>query len=172
MKKGKPREIAARVLLRREGEDEYLEARLARELPALSLEDRHLCQELVYGVTRYQGLLDWLIDRKTGKRPQQPPLAVLLRLGFYQLFWLDRIPDHAVVNESVELARQLGFGPQSGFINAVLRGYARERDATRRLIDKLKTDEPDVAYSHPRWLCDRWQKRWGGSRFAPVARVE
>jgi len=161
VKQGKPREIAARILLRTEGQDEYLEARLARELPALAIEDRHLCQELVYGVTRYQGLLDWLIDRKTGKRPQKPPLTVLLRLGIYQLFWLDRIPDHAVVNESVELARQLGFGPQSGFVNALLRGYARERDETRLLIEKLKEDEPDVGYSHPRWLCERWQKRWG-----------
>jgi 16S rRNA (cytosine967-C5)-methyltransferase len=162
VKKGKPREIAARVLLRTGERDEYLDASLARELPALAIEDRHLCQELVFGVTRYQGLLDWLIHRKTGKREQKPPLTILLRLGLYQLFWLDRIPDHAVVYESVELARQLGFGPQSGFVNAVLRGYARERDETRLLIEKLKTDEPDLGYSHPRWLCDRWQKRWGG----------
>ena len=162
MKKGKPREIAVRVLLRSEDGDDYLEGLLSRELPALALEDRHLCQELVFGVTRNRGLLDWLIGRRTGQRPQKPPLINLLRLGLYQLFWLDRIPDHAVVNETVELARQFGFGPQSGFVNAVLRGYARERDQTRQLIDQLKADEPDIAYSHPRWLCERWQKRWGG----------
>ena len=162
MKKGKPREIAVRVLLQSEDGDDYLEGLLARELPALALEDRHLCQELVFGVTRNRGLLDWLIGRRTGQRPQKPPLVNLLRLGLYQLFWLDRIPDHAVVNETVELARQFGFGPQSGFVNAVLRGYARERDQTRLLIDQLKVDEPDIAYSHPRWLCERWQKRWGG----------
>ncbi|MCL4178344.1 MAG: 16S rRNA (cytosine(967)-C(5))-methyltransferase RsmB [Verrucomicrobia bacterium] len=161
MKKGKPREIAVRVLLQSEDGDDYLEGLLARELPALALEDRHLCQELVFGVTRNRGLLDWLIGRRTGQRPQKPPLVNLLRLGLYQLFWLDRIPDHAVVNETVELARQFGFGPQSGFVNAVLRGYARERDQTRLLIDQLKVDEPDIAYSHPRWLCERWQKRWG-----------
>lgn len=162
MKKGKPREIAARLLVRGSGQGEYLETRLGRELPALAVEDRHLCQELVLGVTRYEGLLDWLIDRKTGKRPQKPQLQVLLRLGLYQLFWLDRIPDHAIVNESVELARQLGFGPQAGFVNAVLRGYARERDQTKLLIEKLKSEEPHLGYSHPLWLCDRWQKRWGG----------
>jgi 16S rRNA (cytosine967-C5)-methyltransferase len=162
VKKGKPREIAVRVLLQSEDGDDYLEGLLARELPALALEDRHLCQELVFGVTRNRGLLDWLIGRRTGQRPQKPPLVNLLRLGLYQLFWLDRIPDHAVVNETVELARQFGFGPQSGFVNAVLRGYARERDQTRLLIDQLKVDEPDIAYSHPRWLCERWQKRWGG----------
>jgi 16S rRNA (cytosine967-C5)-methyltransferase len=161
VKKGKPREIAVRVLLRSEDGDDYLEGLLARELPALDLEDRHLCQELVFGVTRNRGLLDWLIGRRTGQRPQKPPLVNLLRLGIYQLFWLDRIPDHAVVNETVELARQFGFGPQAGFVNAVLRGYARERDQTRLLMDQLKVDEPDIAYSHPRWFCERWQKRWG-----------
>lgn len=151
-----------RVLLRSEEGDDYLESLLARELPTLALEDRHLCQELVFGVTRNRGLLDWMIGRKTGGRPQKPALINLLRLGLYQLFWLDRIPDHAIVNETVELARQFGHGPQSGFVNAVLRGYARERDPTRLLIDQLKIDEPDVAFSHPRWLCERWQKRWGG----------
>ena len=162
MKKGKPREIAARVLLRNEESDDYLETCLARELPALAIEDRHLCQELVFGVTRFRGLLDWLIARKTGNRTQRPALTILLRLGVYQLFWLDRVPDHAIVNESVEMARQFGFGPQSGFVNALLRGYAREREETRRLIDQLKADKPDVGFSHPRWLCERWQKRWGG----------
>ncbi len=162
VKKGKPREIAVRVLLRSDERKEYLEATLSRELPVLDPEDRHLCQELVFGVTRYQVLLDWLINRKTHGRQQKPTLLVLLRLALYQMFWLDRIPDHAVVHESVELARQFGFGPQSGFVNAVLRGYVREREATRLLMEQLKTDEPHLGYSHPRWLCDRWQKRWGG----------
>ena len=53
----------------------------------------------------------------------------MLHLGLYQLFWLQRIPDHAAVHETVELAKHLGFGPQAGFLNAVLRGYIRERDA-------------------------------------------
>jgi 16S rRNA (cytosine967-C5)-methyltransferase len=161
VKKGKPREIAVRVLLQGEQGVDYLDGLLARELPSLAPEDRHLCQELVFGVTRNRALLDWMTGRKTGNRPQKPALANLLRLGLYQLFWLDRIPDHAVVNETVELARQFGYAAQAGFVNAVLRNYAREREQTRALIEQLKLDEPDVAYSHPRWLCERWQKRWG-----------
>ena len=94
--------------------------------PRLSPADRDLCQELVYGVVRWQATLDWLIARKTGGRAQKPMLQNLLRLGLYQIFWLDRIPDHAAVHETVELARQSGFGPQAGFVNAVLRGYLRE----------------------------------------------
>ena len=106
----------------------------------LSPPDRHLCQELVYGIVRWQATLDWLIARKTAGRTQKPVLQNLLRLGLYQIFWLDRIPDHAAVHETVELARQSGFGPQAGFVNAVLRGYLREFDATRHLLAELKTD--------------------------------
>ena len=58
-------------------------------------------------------------------------LQDLLRLGLYQIFWLDRIPNHAAVHETVELAKQGGFGPQAGFVNAVLRGYLREFEATQ-----------------------------------------
>ena len=157
----KPREIAVRVLQQRETRADYVENLLETELPSLSPADRGLCQELVYGAARWERTLDWLIDRKTGGRTQKIALQILLRLGLYQLLWLNRIPDHAAVNETVELARQFGFGPQSGFVNALLRGYARERDETRRLLDELKANQPGVGYSHPDWLCERWQKRWG-----------
>src|SRR5207302_7837000 len=90
---------------------------------ALSSKDRGLCQELVYGVVRWQAALDWLIAQKTPGRTQKPMLQNLLRLGLYQIFWLDRIPNHAAVHETVEQAKHDGFGPQAGFVNAILRGY-------------------------------------------------
>ncbi|HWX20930.1 MAG TPA: 16S rRNA (cytosine(967)-C(5))-methyltransferase RsmB [Candidatus Binatia bacterium] len=123
--------------------------------------DRRLCQELVYGVVRWQATLDWLIARKTKSRPQRPALQDLLRLGLYQIFWLERIPNHAAVNETVELARQRGLGPQSGFVNALLRGCLREFDATRRELAELKAGQPSLGYSHPEWLVNRWQERFG-----------
>ena len=111
----------------------FIESRLDREIARgnLSGPDRALCQELVYGVTRWQRTLDWLISQKTTHPPAKPVLAVLLRLGLYQMFWLDRIPDHAAVSETVELAKTLRFHSQAGFINAILRGDRRTpaRDA-------------------------------------------
>src|SRR6266511_468551 len=77
------------------------------------------------------------------------------------MFWLERVPDHAAVNETVSLAKELGFGAQSGFLNAVLRGYTRERDATRTRLEELKSEQPALGYSHPDWLCERWRSRWG-----------
>jgi 16S rRNA (cytosine967-C5)-methyltransferase len=165
----KPREIAVRVLQRAVGGD-FVETRLEAALAQsrLSAADRHLCQELAYGIVRWQATLDWLIARKTEGRAQKPMLQNLLRLGLYQIFWLDRIPDHAAVHETVELARQSGFHSQAGFVNAVLRGYLRESEATKRLLAELKTQQPHLGYSHPEWLVARWQKRWGTDRAAQL----
>jgi 16S rRNA (cytosine967-C5)-methyltransferase len=157
-----PRQIALQVLQGRRGgkfAEELLEEALANA--KLAIADRHLAQELGYGIVRRQATLDWLIARKTQGRPQKPALQNLLRLGLYQIFWLDRIPHHAAVNETVELARQNGFNSQAGFINAVLRGYLRELEDTRRLLAELKVSEPHLGYSHPEWLVARWQQRWG-----------
>ena len=142
--------------------EELFEAQLARA--ALAPVDRALARELVYGVVRWQMTLDWLIARKTGGRAQRPVLGALLRLGLFQMFWLERIPDHAAVNETVALARQFGCGPQAGFVNALLRGYARQKGATRQALRALQDTEPALGYSHPAWLVERWGRRWGHAR--------
>jgi 16S rRNA (cytosine967-C5)-methyltransferase len=166
----KPREIAVEVLLTRGGGGDFVENRLEAMLSAARLApaDRGLCQELVYGVVRWQATLDWLITRKTEGRWQKPGLLVLLRLGLYQMFWLDRVPDHAAVNETVTLAKERGFGQQAGFVNALLRGYARERDATRKLLDDLKVSQPHLGWSHPEWLVERWRSSWGAEKTAEL----
>jgi 16S rRNA (cytosine967-C5)-methyltransferase len=158
----KPREIAVNVLLRRRNGafiEHLLDSALANH--QFSSADRSLCQELVFGVVRWQKTLDWLIARKTSNRIQKPLLQELLRLGLYQIFWLDRIPNHAAVNETVEIAKRGGMGPQSGFVNALLRGYLREFESTRQALAELKKKEPFIGYSHPDWLVSRWSERWG-----------
>jgi 16S rRNA (cytosine967-C5)-methyltransferase len=182
-----PRQIAARILGQRgsgtgvppvsfnsDSDDEirnsragrpchYIEDLLERALAdaQLSSSDRGLCQEIVYGIVRWQATLDWLIARKTNGREQKFALQNLLRLGLYQIFWLDRIPDHAAVHETVELAKQNGFGPQAGFVNAVLRGYLREADQTKKNLAELKISNPAIGFSHPQWLVEKWQNRFG-----------
>jgi 16S rRNA (cytosine967-C5)-methyltransferase len=159
----KPREIAVRILERRERAEDFVETIAEKELAAanLSAQDRGLAMELAYGCVRWMRTLDFLIDRKTQGRQQKAALRILLRLGLYQIFFLDRVPEHAAVHETVELAKRLGFGPQAGFINAVLRGYVRERVETEKLLRDLEQTNPAVAFSHPDWLWDRWSKRWG-----------
>jgi len=151
------------VLARRRNGDEFTETLLERALAAarLSAPDRGLCHELVFGVVRWQSTLDWLIARKTQGRTQKPGLQDLLRLGLYQIFWLDRIPDHAAVHETVEMAKHAGYGPQAGFVNAILRGYLRETAETKRALAELKSTQPALGWSHPEWLVARWHQRFG-----------
>lgn len=151
------------MLGRRRGSAEFTETLLETALAPsrLSAPDRGLCHELVFGVVRWQATLDWLIARKTQGRTQKPALQDLLRLGLYQIFWLDRIPDHAAVHETVELAKHAGYGSQAGFINAILRGYLRETDETRRVLHELKHTQPALGWSHPEWLVQRWLDRFG-----------
>jgi 16S rRNA (cytosine967-C5)-methyltransferase len=157
------RAIAVSALLQREKGAEFTEDILARQLAVAPLAplDRGLAVELTYGLVRWQATLDWLIARKTRERAPKGAVQILLRLGLYQLFWLERIPDHAAVNETVNLARRLGWARQAGFVNAVLRGYQREREATLELLRALRSREPALARSHPDWLFARWKERWG-----------
>ncbi|HEY3913492.1 MAG TPA: transcription antitermination factor NusB, partial [Verrucomicrobiae bacterium] len=161
-----PREIAVRILSRRGGAGLYVEQLLDRELSrhSLSAADRGLCQELVFGMVRWQASLDWLVARKTAERAQNATLRILLHLGLYQLFWLQRIPDHAAVHETVELGKRLGFGQRAGFLNAILRAYIREREQTRAALADLKRSDPPLGYSHSAWLVERWQNRWGAEK--------
>lgn len=117
---------------------------LLEEVTDISPRDRALLTQLVYGTIRYQGALDRLIPPNT---PQIP--RIILRLSGYQLFFLTRIPQYAIVNESVELAKQFGTKKSSGFINAVLRNWCRNPPEIK---DK---------YSHPDWLVKRWIKLFG-----------
>jgi len=163
----KPREIAIKILQRSPG-GEYVETLLEETLAKarMSAADRGLCQELTFGVIRWQSALDWLIARKAPQPPQKEMVRNLLRLGLYQLFFLDRIPGHAAVYETVELAKHVGLGSQTGFINAILRGYSREFDGTKQLLAELRISKPHLGYSHPEWLVARWEQRWGRDRVA------
>ncbi len=176
-----PRQIAAQVLQQRgvrpfgavtsaQNTGEFTEDLLERALSKREFRplDRGLCQEIVYGVVRWQAALDWLIARKTNGREQKSGLQNLLRLGLYQIFWLDRIPDHAAVHETVELAKHGGFGPQAGFVNAILRGYLREADETKKLLAELKISNPAIGCSHPQWLVGKWQKKFGMEKTAQL----
>jgi 16S rRNA (cytosine967-C5)-methyltransferase len=159
-----PRQIAARILSQRQTSGEYTENLLETALASarLSPADRGLCHELVCGVVRWLATLDCLIARKTDPaRQQRPALINLLRLGLYQIFWLDRIPPHAAVHETVELARQAGHGSQAGFINAVLRGYLREAGEIRKILADMKLSQPALGWSHPEWLVARWRRQFG-----------
>ncbi len=129
--------------------------------PFLSLNppDRRLVTELTYGVLRNRTRLDFYISRLAGRELHRIDAAVLwiLRLGLYELEFL-RTPDHAAVHESVGLARKFRKTSATSFVNAILRGFCRERP---ELLPGDSAVALAVRYSHPEWLVVRCLERFG-----------
>lgn len=157
----KPRQFASRILQQHLRGGEFVEDLFDDVIAGSGLKtiDRALVQEIVYGCVRWQGTLDHFMDKLTKGRPQLPAMRVLLRMGIYQSLMLDRVPDYALVNESVNLARQIGLEPHTGFVNAVLRACVKDREVLLKEWQTLKETQPAVGWSHPKWLVQRWEQR-------------
>ena len=127
------RETALRVLMSCRNNHAWADAALKAQLGRDGLVDPEaaLCSRLVYGVVQNQQLLDFYLSAYCSQKPDhlQPPLLEILRLGAYQILYLDRVPDSAAVNTSVELAKISGRGQASGLVNAVLRKIAQNKTA-------------------------------------------
>ncbi|WP_447985391.1 16S rRNA (cytosine(967)-C(5))-methyltransferase RsmB [Nitrospira sp. Nam74] len=125
--------------------------------------DRGLTTELTYGVLRHRGTLDWRLDL-VSDRPMErlpPPIRTALRLGAYQLLYLDRIPASAAVNESVALAKSVRGRDWSGFVNAILRALQRGQAPPWPDPAKDPINAYAVRYACPQWLVERWIARFG-----------
>ncbi len=130
-------------------------------IDALSPVDRHLATTLVLGVLRWQILLDEQLKRlltKT-KKKLDPEVSIALRMGAFQLRFLDRIPAHAAIDESVELTKRSGHRFASGLVNAVLRKLAAAGPAVNLLEETAA--ELALAQAHPTWLVERWTRFYG-----------
>ena len=121
---------------------------------ALEARDAGLASELALGVLRRQNQLDFLIEHFSG-RPAgglDPEVRIGLRLGLYQLRYLDRIPPHAAVNESVELVKRFGQRSAAGLVNAVLRKVHRQ---------PVVFPDRATELALPAWLVERWERHYG-----------
>lgn len=161
--------------------------RARRRLP--DPRDRALAGEIAVGVQRRRAALDHLLAQAAARPPSAiTPVALdLLRAAAYQVLHLDRVPAHAAVADTVELAREAGAGRAAGFVNAVLRTLADRRrpftlpaappaadaaDAGRGRNRRAALDYLAVTLSHPRWLAGRWLDRHGLQAAASWARFD
>lgn len=146
---------------------------LANLSEGLSAEDRALCYELSLGVLRRQLWLDTTLEHFARRRSDKldAPVRRALRMGLFQLRFLTRIPAHAAVNESVNLAHAAGVRSAAPFINAVLRRATREPDfdPAETVTDPL--EKLAVKTSHPRWLVSRWADAFGTEETEAFARA-
>jgi 16S rRNA (cytosine967-C5)-methyltransferase len=131
---------------------------------ALSGRDRAQAQRLAYGAVQRRGTSDVAIERLAGRsiRLLDPPVLAALRLGLYELLFADATPDHAAVDQAVELVKAAGAAHAAGFANAILRRAIRERaQLTAALRDDSTPAAAAVADSAPQWLAEMWWEELG-----------
>ena len=158
------RAAAFDILMRVEITDAYASELLHSERAAkLSPADHRLTTELAMGVLRWRGVLDEKIAELSSQALARLDIEVItaLRMGAYQLLFLDRIPAHAAINESVELVKKARKRSATGLVNAILRNL---RGSHLSKIANGGAPNPELATprsSHPQWLVERWERSYG-----------
>lgn len=162
------RSAAFAILLRVDRESAYaVELLHSALLHDLSPVDRNLTTEIVMGVLRWRSMLDDGITGFVELRKLDLEVLVALRMGCYQLAFLGRIPERAIVYESVELVKQAKKRSAAGLVNAVLQKLCRKRE-------QLSAQKNDWAatYAHPQWLIDRWIQQFGLETTEKICRYD
>jgi 16S rRNA (cytosine967-C5)-methyltransferase len=162
------RAAAFQILLRVEREDAYASELLhSSQCSELTPVDQRLTTELVMGVLRWRSWLDARIAEASSLALSRLDLEVLtaLRMGLYQLSWLDRVPARAAIHESVELVKHSRKRSAAPFANAVLRSLAQTCASTRPRREDIfaaaDADQIAIASAHPAWLVHRWAGQFG-----------
>jgi 16S rRNA (cytosine967-C5)-methyltransferase len=139
--------------------------RAGAEERGLAGRERAQAQRLAYGAIQRRATLDAAIERLADRstRLLDPPVLAALRLGLYELLFADGTPDHAAVDQAVELVKATDAAHASGFVNAILRRAAREREALRTALleDDSTPESAAIAHSAPLWLARMWWQDLG-----------
>ena len=140
--------------------DEKLEKMCNRQ--NLSNVDRNLAFEIISGCLRNKTLLEFYLSGYSSQEVSRIELGLrwILILSFYQLLFLDKIPDHAIVNEAVNLCKQENEIGWSKFVNGILRSALRDNVKEK----KLRKTSDTTTYSHPSWLINNWRKKFGNEK--------
>lgn len=167
------RDTALRVLVRCRTAGAWADAALAAQLrrDGLSGPEAALCSRIVYGVMQNRLLLDFYLGAYCSQKVDhlQPPLLEILRIGAYQILFLDKIPHSAAVNQAVEQAKDNGRAKAAGLVNAVLRQLSRNKGHLPKIPDQDALHSLSIRYSHPKWLVKRLQAILGSETEACLA---
>lgn len=156
------RQIAYAILLRMEsGRGFAVDLLQSPEVSALKEVDRRLATEIVMGVLRWRGELDFQIEQVSGKKVKgfDSEVLTILRMGAYQVLFLERVPKRAVVDDAVELTKSARKRSATGFVNAVLRKFVPSRDRVpgHDFAQLSPEGRESVRRAFPAWLLKRWQ---------------
>lgn len=169
------RSVALQVLTAVEQEGAYSNLLLngALQKSGLTGPDAGLATELVYGTIQRLNTIDYFLEPfvTKGLAKLAPWVRNLLRLSFYQLHYLDRIPPHAAVNEAVNLAKKMGHQGISGMVNGVLRNVLRRKEELRLPEGLDPVRRISLEHSHPEWMVSLWIQQYGEAAVEAICRA-
>jgi len=157
------REIALKVLMDVHQNGAFSNYSISKYLKGREdVKGENLIREIVYGVIENALYLDYIISKLSKVKIEKidPKILEILRIGVYQMAFMDRIPHRAAVNESVNLAKKYGHKGTVGFTNGILRNFSRNKEELMKIDVKDKLDYLSIKYSHPRWMVERWVKEF------------
>lgn len=158
------REIALRILMDIDLKGAFSNYSINKYLKETGkIRDENLIREIVYGVIENRSYLDYMISKLSSRKIEKIDSKILdiLRMGVYQMVFMDKIPDRAAVNESVNLAKKYGHKGIVGFTNGLLRNFSRNKEKYMEIDVKDKLEFLSIKYSHPKWLVKRWVDDYG-----------
>lgn len=160
----KAREIAYKVLLDIEKNKNYSNMAINKHFKdvKMSNQDRGLATEIIYGVIENKYYIDYMIDKLSKVKTNKMEIYVktLLRMGIYQIMFLNSISDYAAVNETVNLAKKKN-SKVSGFINGILRNVIRQKEEIGKVKTKDDVDYLSIKYSYDKWMIRNWMIHFG-----------
>ena len=158
------REIAYKVLLDVEKNKNYSNMSINKHFKdvRLSNQDRGLATEIIYGVIENKYYIDYMIDKLSKVKTNKMEIYVktLLRMGIYQIMFLNSISDYAAVNETVNLAKKKN-SKISGFINGILRNVIRQKETIGDIKTRDDVDYLSIKYSYDKWMIRNWMIHFG-----------
>lgn len=159
-----PREIAMKVLLDINTKDAYSNIQISNYVNKnTDIRDENLLRELVYGVLENKIYIDYMIS-KTSKikiKKIHSHILEILRIGIYQIMFMDKIPESAAVDESVKLAKKYGHKGTIGYVNGMLRNIIRNKEDIKKIDNRDKVRYLSIKYSYEPELVKRWIKSFG-----------
>ena len=168
------RQVAYDVVRRVFEEDAYADRVFRGVAEALDERDRAFAMQLAYGTVQRVRTLDHAIET-LGKRPVRkldPAVRAALRLGAYQLAFMDSVPVHAAVNESVELVRQAQLERAVPFTNAVMRRLSEGLQGLLAGLSEATPEEAALRHSYPDWIAETWWREWGAEDAVGLMRAQ
>lgn len=169
MKISPARVAAFEILLRIEGYNAYSSILLPKYESDLGEKDRALCHNLVLGVLRRKLYLDAVIAQLSAGKKLDLEVAIALRIGLFQILFLDKIPDYSAVTESVNLVQRARKTSAKSFVNALLRRASSERI---ELSFEDDLEKISIETSHPRWLIKKWIDQFGIEAATAIAQAD